>query len=116
DAHPDGSFVVRTAWLYGEHGPNFAKTMLALGSRRPEVQVVTDQIGQPTWSLDVAKQIVCLLDSDAPFGIYHATSSGQASWFDFAKAVFEFGGLDPAIVTPTTSASFVRPAHRPSNS
>lgn len=116
DAHPDGSFVVRTAWLYGEHGPNFAKTMLALGSRRPEVQVVTDQIGQPTWSLDVAHQIVRLLDSDAPFGIYHATSSGQASWFDFAKAVFEFGGLDPDVVIPTTSASFVRPAHRPANS
>lgn len=116
DAHPDGSFVVRTAWLYGEHGPNFAKTMLALGSRRPEVQVVTDQVGQPTWSLDLAHQIVRLLDSDAPFGIYHGTASGEASWFDFARAVFEFGGLDPDNVKPTTSAQFVRPAPRPANS
>jgi dTDP-4-dehydrorhamnose reductase len=116
EAHPDGAFVVRTAWLYGQHGPNFAKTMLALGSRRPEVQVVTDQIGQPTWSLDLAHQIVRLLDSDAPFGIYHGTASGSASWFDFAKAVFEFAGLDPENVKPTTSAHFVRPAPRPSNS
>jgi len=116
EAHPDGSFIVRTAWLYGEHGPNFAKTMLALGSRRPEVQVVTDQLGQPTWTRDLAHQIVRLLDSDAPFGIYHGTASGQASWFDFARAVFEFGGLDPDNVKPTTSAAFVRPAPRPGNS
>lgn len=116
ETHPDGSFIVRTAWLYGEHGPNFAKTMLALGSRRPEVQVVTDQIGQPTWTLDLANQIVRLLDSDAPFGIYHGTSSGEASWFEFAKAVFEFGGLDPENVKPTTSAQFERPAPRPANS
>lgn len=116
EAHPDGSFVVRTAWLYGEHGPSFAKTMLALGSRRPEVQVVTDQFGQPTWSFDLANQIVRLLDSDAPYGIYHGTSSGVASWFDFAKAVFELGGLDPENVKPTTSAHLVRPAPRPANS
>ena len=116
DTHPDGSFVVRTAWLYGEHGPNFARTMLALGSRRPEVSVVIDQIGQPTWTLDLARQIVVLLDSGAPAGIYHGTSSGAASWFDFAKAIFEFGGLDPANVLPTDSSSFVRPAPRPTNS
>ena len=116
DANPDATFIVRTAWLYGEHGPNFAKTMLALGSRRPEVSVVTDQIGQPTWTLDLAHQIVRLLDSDAPFGIYHGTSSGEASWFDFAQGVFELGGLDPENVKPTTSAEFVRPAPRPANS
>jgi len=116
DANPDGTFVVRTAWLYGQHGPNFAKTMLALGSRRPEVAVVTDQVGQPTWTLDLANQLLQLLDSDAPYGIYHGTASGQASWFDFAKAVFEFGGLDPDNVVPTTSAEFVRPAARPANS
>ena len=116
DANPDASFIVRTAWLYGEHGPNFAKTMLALGSRRPEVSVVTDQIGQPTWTLDLAKQIVRLLDSDAPFGIYHGTATGAASWFDFAQGIFELGGLDPENVKPTTSAEFVRPAPRPANS
>ena len=116
ETHPDGSFVVRTAWLYGQHGPNFVKTMLALGSRRPEVSVATDQIGQPTWTLDLAKQIVLLLDSDAPFGIYHGTSSGQGSWFDLAQGVFELGGLNPANVKPIHSASLVRPAPRPANS
>ena len=116
DANPDGTFIVRTAWLYGEHGSNFAKTMLALGSARPEVSVVTDQIGQPTWSMDLARQIVTLVDSDAPTGIYHGTASGQASWFEFAQLIFELGGLDPANVKPTDAASFVRPAPRPAYS
>jgi len=116
DANPDGTFIVRTAWLYGEHGPNFAKTMLALGSARPEVSVVIDQIGQPTWTMDLARQIVTLIDSDAPAGIYHGTASGEASWFDFAREVFALGGLDPANVKPTDSSSFVRPAPRPAYS
>jgi len=116
DANPDGTFIVRTAWLYGEHGPNFARTMLALGSERPEVSVVTDQIGQPTWTMDLARQIVTLVDSDAPAGIYHGTASGQASWFDFAREIFELGGLDPQNVKPTDSSAFVRPAPRPAYS
>jgi dTDP-4-dehydrorhamnose reductase len=116
DAHEDGSFIVRTAWLYGQHGPNFAKTMLALGAQRPEVSVVTDQIGQPTWTLDLAKQIVTLLDSDAPVGIYHGTASGEATWYDFAREIFALGGLDPEAVKPTDSSSFVRQAPRPAYS
>ena len=116
DANPDGTFIVRTAWLYGQHGPNFARTMLGLGARRPEVSVVTDQIGQPTWSLDLARQLVLLAESDAPAGIYHATASGEATWFDFARAIFELGGLDPAAVKPTDSSQFVRPASRPAYS
>lgn len=116
DANPDGTFIVRTAWLYGEHGPNFAKTMLALGSERPEVSVVTDQIGQPTWTMDLARQIVTLMDSDAPAGIYHGTASGQASWFEFARELFTLGGLNPDNVKPTDSSSFVRPAPRPAYS
>jgi dTDP-4-dehydrorhamnose reductase len=116
NAHADGTMLVRTAWLYGEHGPNFARTMLALGTQRPEVNVVTDQIGQPTWTLDVARQIVTLLDSDAPVGIYHATASGEASWFDFAREIFALGGLDPEKVRPVDSSLFVRPAPRPAYS
>ena len=116
EAHPTGSYVVRTAWLYGEHGPNFVRTMLALGSRRPEVSVVDDQVGQPTWTLDLARQIVLLLDSDAPAGIYHGTAGGEASWYEFARAIFRFGGLDPENVLPTDSSAFVRPAPRPANS
>lgn len=116
DANPEGTFIVRTAWLYGEHGPNFARTMLALGSERPEVSVVTDQLGQPTWTMDLARQIVTLIDSDAPVGIYHGTAGGEASWFDFAREVFALGGLDPEKVKPTDSTAFVRPAPRPAYS
>jgi dTDP-4-dehydrorhamnose reductase len=113
EANPQGTFIVRTAWLYGQHGPNFASTMLRLASDRETVSVVNDQIGQPTWTADLAAQTVALLDSEAPAGIYHGTNAGSASWFDFARAVFENAGLDPERVLPTDSASFVRPAPRP---
>jgi dTDP-4-dehydrorhamnose reductase len=113
DLNPDGTLIVRAAWLYGAHGPNFAKTMVRLASDHDTVSVVDDQIGQPTWTLDLAHQIVALLDAGAPAGVYHATNSGRASWFDFAQAIFREAGLDPARVKPTDSAQFVRPAPRP---
>jgi len=112
-ANPDGTFIVRTAWLYGEHGPNFATTMLKLARDRETVSVVADQVGQPTWTLDLAAQIVRLLDSEAPAGVYHGTAAGRASWFEFAQAVFRVAGLDAARVLPTDSSAFVRPASRP---
>ncbi|MCW4385056.1 dTDP-4-dehydrorhamnose reductase [Salinibacterium sp. SYSU T00001] len=115
-AHPDGTYIVRTAWLYGEHGPNFASTMLRLASERETLTVVDDQVGQPTWTLDLARQIVALVDSDAPAGAYHGTNAGQVSWFGFAREIFRLSGLDPERVQPTDSASFVRPAARPSYS
>ena len=114
--HPDGTYVVRTAWLYGAHGPNFARTMLALAESKDTWSVVDDQLGQPTWTADLAAQIVALLDAGAPAGIYHGTNSGEASWFDFARAVLEQNGLDPDRITPTDSSAFVRPAPRPSYS
>ncbi|TFC86132.1 dTDP-4-dehydrorhamnose reductase [Cryobacterium sinapicolor] len=114
--HPAGSYIVRTAWLYGEHGPNFPKTMLKLAAARDTLSVVDDQVGQPTWTADLAAQIVALLDSDAPAGIYHGTSSGVTSWFGFAQAVFAAAALNPERVTPTDSSQFVRPAPRPSYS
>jgi dTDP-4-dehydrorhamnose reductase len=113
--HP-GVYLVRTAWLYGEHGSNFARTMLRLAGERDTVSVVTDQVGQPTWSRDLAVAIVRLLDAEAPFGIYHGTNAGEASWFDFARAIFTESGLDPERVQPTDSSSFARPAPRPSYS
>lgn len=115
-AHPGGHYIVRTAWLYGEHAPNFVKTMLRLAGEKPELSVVSDQLGQPTWTRDLADQIVMLLDSDAPAGIYHGTNSGSVSWFDFARTIFELAGLDPARVHPTDTASFPRPAPRPAYS
>lgn len=110
------SYIVRTAWLYGAHGPNFAKTMLKLAATHEQVSVVTDQVGQPTWTLDLARKIVEMIDVSAPYGIYHGTSTGEASWFDFAREVFSNAGLDPDRVTPTDSSAFVRPAPRPAYS
>lgn len=110
------TYIVRTAWLYGQHGPNFAKTMLRLAGTNDTVTVVNDQFGQPTWTSDLAAQIVYLLDADAPAGIYHGTNSGETTWFDFARAIFETAGLDPERVLPTDSSAFVRPAPRPAYS
>jgi dTDP-4-dehydrorhamnose reductase len=112
-ANPGGTYVVRTAWLYGRHGDNFARTMLRLASSHETVSVVDDQLGQPTWTSDLAAQIVALADSDAPAGVYHGTNAGQATWFEFAQAVFTVAGLDPDRVKPTDSSQFVRPAPRP---
>jgi dTDP-4-dehydrorhamnose reductase len=111
--NPGRTYVVRTAWLYGAHGPNFAKTMLRLAADRDTLSVVNDQHGQPTWTADLAAQIVALLDSGAPAGVYHGTNAGRASWFDFAQAVFRVKDLDPNRVKPTDSSTFQRPAPRP---
>lgn len=114
--HPGGSYIVRTAWLYGHGGNNFAQTMLNLARTKESWSVVDDQRGQPTWTRDLAEQIVKLIDSDAPAGIYHGTNSGEATWFEFARAVLEEAGLDPNRVRPTDSSAFVRPAPRPAYS
>jgi dTDP-4-dehydrorhamnose reductase len=111
--NPNHSHIIRTAWLYGEHGANFASTMLRLAAERDTLTVVSDQIGQPTWTSDLANQTVALLDSGVPAGIWHGTSSGQASWFDFARAIFAEAGYDPERISPVSSEQFVRPAPRP---
>ena len=116
EGNPERTFLVRVAWLYGRNGSSFPRTMLALAADRPTIGVVTDQIGQPTWTGDAAAHILAMLDSGLPGGVFHATNSGQASWFDFARAVFVEAGLDPERITPTDSAAFVRPAPRPSYS
>ena len=112
-AETDDYLVVRTAWLYGEHGPCFPRTIAKIASERGEVSVVTDQVGQPTWTVDLADLVVRLVDGGAPVGTYHGTSSGQASWFEFARAAVVAAGLDEGVVTATTSQQFVRPAPRP---
>ena len=110
------AIIVRTAWTYGQHGPNFASTMLRLAAERETVDVVDDQRGQPTWTLDLAARIVEMLDTDVPGGTYHGTNAGSASWFEFAREIFSLAGLDPERVKPTSSAHFVRPAPRPAYS
>lgn len=105
-------WLVRTAWLYGASGGCFPKTIARLAQDRDELQVVEDQVGQPTWTVDVAAKIAELVETRAPHGTYHATSSGIASWRDLAERVVAASG-GRARVVPTTSEAFQRPAPRP---
>jgi dTDP-4-dehydrorhamnose reductase len=113
---PDTGYVVRTAWLYGAHGGNFVRTMIRLERSQEKVAVVDDQRGQPTWTAAVANQIVSLMSSGAPAGIYHATCSGETTWFGLAREVFSLLGADPLRVTATTTSMMGRPAPRPAYS
>lgn len=113
---PDSSLLVRTAWLYGAHGPNFVRTMAGLEASRDTIDVVDDQRGQPTWSGDLAARLVAAVDAGVPAGTYHGTASGETTWFGLARRVFELLGADPERVRPTTTDRFPRPAPRPAYS
>lgn len=113
--NPD-HLVVRTAWLYGAHGPCFPRTMARLAGERERLDVVADQVGQPTWTVDLADLVLRLVAAEVPAGTYHGTSSGQVSWHGFAQEVVRSLGRDPAMVAATTSQDFVRPAPRPAYS
>jgi dTDP-4-dehydrorhamnose reductase len=109
--HLDQYFIVRTAWVYGINGNNFVKTMLRLGKERDEVGVVHDQVGSPTYTVDLAAFMIELVQSDK-YGVYHATNEGVCSWYDFAVEIFKQAGMDVK-VNPLTSEQFPRPAARP---
>ena len=113
---PDSHYIVRTAWLYGHQGNNFVKTMLRLESERETIDVVDDQVGQPTYAADLAAQIVELLDARPAAGTFHGTNSGDVSWHGFTQEIFRLIGADPARVIAVTSEQFVRPAPRPAYS
>jgi dTDP-4-dehydrorhamnose reductase len=113
--NPD-HLIVRTAWLYGAHGGCFPKTIARVAAEKGGLDVVADQVGQPTWTVDLADLVERLVAAGAPSGTYHGTSSGLTSWHGFAQAAVEAAGLDPAIVRTTTSEQFVRPAPRPAYS
>lgn len=115
-ANTDDYLIVRTAWLYGAKGNCFPKTMVKLLADRDSLTVVDDQVGQPTWTVDLADLVVRLVEAEAPSGTYHGTSSGQTSWFGFARACVTAAGFDPERIAPTTSEAFVRPAPRPAYS
>jgi dTDP-4-dehydrorhamnose reductase len=108
--NPD-HLIVRTQWLYGLHGKNFVETMLRLAAEKDQLAVVDDQIGSPTWTVDLAQAIMALLKTDQR-GIYHAANSGFCSWNDFAKAIFEESGLTITVNGMTTD-ELNRPARRP---
>ncbi|MED3830831.1 dTDP-4-dehydrorhamnose reductase [Priestia megaterium] len=107
-------FIVRTSWVYGKHGANFVKTMLKLGQERKELSVVADQIGCPTYTLDLAHAILELVDTQK-YGVYHISNSGSCSWYEFAKEIFKVSDMEVQ-VNPCTTADFPRPAARPANS
>ena len=110
----DKYFIVRIAWVFGVAGKNFIKTMLRLGKERGAVSVVDDQIGSPTYTYDLAKLLVDMIQTDK-YGRYHATNEGLCSWYEFAKEIFRQAGMDVP-VTPVSSDAFPAKATRPSNS
>ncbi|MEV0178086.1 dTDP-4-dehydrorhamnose reductase [Streptomyces sp. NPDC050625] len=114
---PHTGYVVRTAWLYGAHGPNFVATMLELATRHATLDVVADQHGQPTWSRALARQLIALGRAApagrAPAGVYHGTAADRTTWWGLARETFRLSGLDPERIRPVGSDKFPRPAARP---
>jgi dTDP-4-dehydrorhamnose reductase len=109
-------FIVRTGWLYSEYGNNFVKTMLKLGAERDELKVIADQAGTPTYAIDLASCIMHIIKSKSQaYGIYHYSNEGIASWYDFAKAIFEISNSQVKIL-PVKTAEYVTKATRPAYS
>ncbi len=106
--------IVRTSWLYGD-GNNFVRTILKLGEERPELKVVNDQYGSPTSTVDLAKAILQLIETEH-YGVFHAANNGVTTWYDFAKKIFELSNNKQVTVIPQTTAELGRPAPRPAYS
>ncbi len=107
-------YIIRTSWLYGHHGKNFVETMISL-AEKTELKVVDDQVGCPTWTVDLSDAIISFIDEEPPFGTYHACGSGSTSWYGFAKEIFDLMNLNVNLI-PCTTEEFPRPAKRPAYS
>ncbi|UOE55156.1 dTDP-4-dehydrorhamnose reductase [Cytobacillus oceanisediminis] len=107
-------FIVRTSWVYGKHGNNFVNTMLQLGKEMKEISVVADQVGCPTYTVDLADRIIDLIQTER-YGVYHISNAGSCSWYEFAVEIFEKAKLDAKVI-PCTTKDFPRPAPRPAYS
>lgn len=110
----DKYFIVRIAWVFGVNGKNFIKTMLNLGKTREHLTVVNDQFGSPTYTYDLARLLVDMIQTDK-YGIYHATNEGICTWYEFACEIFKQAGLNVS-VAPVTADQYPAKAKRPSNS
>lgn len=106
-------YICRTSWLYGHYGKNFVETMISLADK-PELKVVDDQVGCPTWTVDLSDAIVKVIETK-PYGTYHTCGGGSTSWYGFAKEIFNQAGLKVNL-KPCTTAEFPRPAKRPAYS
>jgi dTDP-4-dehydrorhamnose reductase len=107
-------FVVRTSWLFGLGGQNFVETMLRVGDEQPEVLVVSDQVGAPTFTGHLAEALAMLAETDE-YGVHHISADGQASWFEFAHEIFDQAGMETRVMAATTEM-IGRPAPRPAYS
>ena len=105
--------VIRTAWLYSEFGKNFCKTILKLTAERPEIRVVNDQFGTPTYAGDLAETILRIIPKFTRSGIWHYTNAGQCSWYDFARSIATEAGHSGCRIDPCTTAEYPTPARRP---
>ena len=110
----DEMFIVRISWVFGKNGNNFVKTMLRLGHELDSINIVSDQIGSPTYTVDLAR-LLCDMACSTKFGIYHATNEGECSWSDFAKEIFLKAGMSTK-VNPIPATSYPTKAIRPYNS
>lgn len=113
------AIILRTAWLYSEYGKNFVKTMLNLTSKKPELKVVFDQVGTPTYAQDLADAIYLIIENrkyEGNEGIFHYSNEGVCSWFDFTKAIAEIAGNTECDIQPCHSDEFPSPVKRPSYS
>lgn len=111
----DKYYIVRTSWIFGRNGKNFVKTMLELSKTKDSLNIVDDQIGSPTYTLDLAKAIKKLIDSGC-YGTYHLTNSEYCSWYDFTKYIYEIANISHVKLNPITTEELGRPAPRPKNS
>jgi dTDP-4-keto-6-deoxyhexose reductase len=109
---PGDGTIVRTAWLYGQHGTSFVRKMVQLEKMRETVDVVDDQWGQPTWTVDLAQQIVALVQHGAS-GVFHGTSSGETTWYDVAQMIFRLLSADPGRIRPVRSDQIANSELRP---
>ena len=111
---PEKSIILRTAWLYGPYGRNFAKTIIRKAiATKNRIRVVNDQKGQPTTTTDLALQIYTCVEKMIPAGIYHATNSGEATWYEFARELVELCGESPSLIIPVRSEEFQTKVKRP---
>ena len=107
------SMIIRTAWLYSTFGNNFVKTMIRLGNEKPELGVIFDQIGTPTYARDLAVCIMTAINQGVKPGIYHFSNEGVISWYDFTKAIHRIAGITSCHVRPLHTAEYPTPAARP---
>lgn len=107
------SMIIRTAWLYSTFGNNFVKTMIRLGKEKPELGVIFDQIGTPTYARDLAVAIMTAINKGIVPGVYHFSNEGVISWYDFTKAIHRIAGITTCHVKPLHTAEYPTPANRP---